>query len=133
MMASGGLLHYMRLTDDARDTLLMGAVVGGGGSVLLLVFELFWRFPWQLIVPLVAGMVVFGVLLGAMSLGDEQRDADRRESSRVSLLAWACLNGGRCETDPTGKGGSCRPARTFAAHYWPWATGRASRWASPAP
>lgn len=90
----------MRLTDDARDTLLMGAVVGGGGSVLLLVFELFWRFPWQLIVPLVAGMVVFGVLLGAMSLSDEQRDADRRESSRVSLLAWACLNGGRYETDP---------------------------------
>ncbi|WP_329374905.1 hypothetical protein [Streptomyces sp. NBC_01483] len=67
--------------------------------MLVLVCELFWRFPWQVIVLLAAGMVVTGVLLAAMSLGDEQRDADRRESSRVSLLAWACLNGGRCETD----------------------------------
>nr|WSY54349.1 hypothetical protein OG999_32260 [Streptomyces sp. NBC_00886] len=89
----------MRPTDDTRDTLLMGAAFGGFAAVLLLVVELFLRLPWQWIVPLPAGALVFSVLLAAMSLGDDEREADRRESSRVCLLAWACLNGGRCETD----------------------------------
>ncbi|MFJ3803265.1 hypothetical protein ACIPSJ_44185 [Streptomyces sp. NPDC090088] len=90
----------MRLTDDTRDTLLMGAAGGGFAAVLLLVVELFMRLPWQWMVPLPAGALVFGVLLAATSLGDEEREAERREGSRVCLLAWACLNGGRCETDP---------------------------------
>ncbi|WP_217552299.1 hypothetical protein [Streptomyces sp. GbtcB6] len=90
----------MRLTRDTRDTLLMGAAIGGFTAVLLLVVELFLRWPWQWMVPLPATGFVFGVLLAAMSLGDEERAADRRENSRVILLAWACLNGGRCETDP---------------------------------
>ncbi|WP_329327375.1 hypothetical protein [Streptomyces mirabilis] len=87
LAASGGLLHYMRLTVDERDTLIMGAFIGGGGAALLLVFDLFWRFPWQVILLLVAGMVVLGGLIAAMSLADVRREADRRESSRVSLLA----------------------------------------------
>lgn len=116
----------------------MGAAFGGFAAVLLLVVELFLRLPWQWIVPLPAGALVFSVLLAAMSLGDDEREADRRESSRVCLLAWACLNGGvarptRRRSPPTGKGGSCRRAGFSAAHCWPWATGRASRWASPAP
>ncbi|MER5904907.1 hypothetical protein ABT150_33255 [Streptomyces mirabilis] len=89
----------MRLTVDERDTLIMGAFIGGGGAALLLVFDLFWRFPWQVVLLLVAGMVVLGGLIAAMSLADVRREADRRESSRVSLLAWAVLNEGRCETD----------------------------------
>lgn len=77
----------------------MGAFIGGGGVALLLVFDLFWRFPWQVMLLLVAGLVVLGGLIAAMSLADVRRETDRRESSRVSLLAWAVLNGGRCETD----------------------------------
>ncbi|MEU6145703.1 hypothetical protein ABZ848_35860 [Streptomyces sp. NPDC047081] len=90
----------MRLAKDARDTLIVGAAVGGLGAVLLLVYELVWRFPWQVMVLLATGTVVIGILLAVVSLGDVQRDADRWESSRVSLLAWASLNAGRCETDP---------------------------------
>ncbi|GGN06989.1 hypothetical protein [Streptomyces fuscichromogenes] len=89
----------MRLTRDTRDTLLMGAAAGGFPAVLLLVTELFVRMPWQWKVPLPAAAFVFGLLFAAMSMGDEERAADRRENSRVILLAWACLNGGRCATD----------------------------------
>jgi hypothetical protein len=89
----------MRLTVDERDALIMGAFIGGVGAALLLVFDLFWRFPWQVMLLLAAGMVVLGGLIAAMSLADVRRESDRRESSRVSLLAWAVLNGGRCETD----------------------------------
>ncbi|MEU6194365.1 hypothetical protein [Streptomyces sp. NPDC047061] len=90
----------MSLTGDTRITLVTGVALGGFPTVLLLVCDLFLRLPWQLVLALAAGMFVFGFLLAVMPLGDDQRGADRRENSRVILLAWACLNGGRCETDP---------------------------------
>lgn len=99
LAANGGLLHYVRLMDDEREALIMAAVIGGGGSALLLVCGLIWEFPWQVMLLVVAFTVVLGGLIAAMSLADVRRDAERRASSRVALLAWACLNGGRCETD----------------------------------
>lgn len=99
MGASGGLLHYMRLTVDERGTLILGALLGGFWTALLLVFALVWRIPWQVDLLFVASVVVVLGLVAAMTLGDGRREADRREISRVSLLAWAVLNGGRCETD----------------------------------
>ncbi|MFF7470273.1 hypothetical protein [Streptomyces sp. NPDC008092] len=89
----------MRLTDDARDTLITGAVIGGGGAALLVGCGLFWGFPWQVLLLLVAVMAVLGGLIAAMSFADGRREAERRENSRVSLLAWVVVNGGRCETD----------------------------------
>jgi hypothetical protein len=34
-----------------------------------------------------------------MSLAGARREEERMANSRVTLLAWAALNGGRCETD----------------------------------
>ncbi|MEU9152941.1 hypothetical protein AB0D59_20865 [Streptomyces sp. NPDC048417] len=67
---------------DERETLIMGALAGGSGSAFLLVFDLFRRYPWQVILLLVAGVVVLGGLIAAMSLADVRRDADRRAISR---------------------------------------------------
>ncbi|MFD4502406.1 hypothetical protein [Streptomyces sp. NPDC058457] len=90
----------MRLPDDTRVTLLMGAAVGGFTAVIFLVVGLFSPVPWQWKVPLPIAAFVIGFSLIATTLGDEEHAADRRENSRVILLAWASLNGGRCETDP---------------------------------
>lgn len=103
----------MRVMDDERAALIMGAVIGGGGSALVLVCGVIWAFPWQVMLFFVAFMVVLGGLLAAMSLAGVRREEQRRASPlfRGELLAAghrdgvevgiACSTDNSCEVGTT--------------------------------
>ncbi|MPY60192.1 hypothetical protein [Streptomyces spongiae] len=95
--------------DDERETLITGAVIGGGGTALLLVCGLIWGFPWHAMLLVVAFTVVLGFAIAAMSLADVRRDAERRARSlRGDLPAVVHRDGVEagivCSTDGDAEG-----------------------------
>ncbi|MEV5428204.1 hypothetical protein [Streptomyces sp. NPDC052701] len=77
-----------------------GVLLAVGSSAVLVGVGVFWGFPWQLLLLLVAGTIVLAGLLCAMSLPAVRLDARLRATGRDTLITWAGRNGGRYGTVP---------------------------------